>query len=895
MAKAKTISWERFEAEEIEKRLNTDFKYGLKQKNIPMLQNAYGKNVLEEGKTITITKRIVDQFKSPLVFILLLAGLAALVLGAFLDTIVIFVALLINVIVGTLQEERASKAFKKLNESQEKFATVIRDSKKMVVLSSELVPGDIIILEGGANIPADVRILKGKDLSINESVLTGEWVAVSKEVGVIKDERPLSGRFNMAWMGTLVSSGYGRGVVVETGHRTQVGEIAESLGTIDERVTPLRQNIRTIARFLVYIITFAIAVIFILGLLRGEPLGSMLLIAIAIAVATIPAGLPAAVTVVLALGMESILKRGGLVRNLLAAETLGATTVVLTDKTGTLTEAKMKLADIYTFESISHNSKKRTVDDKALLSMAIMASDAFVEESKEKAEDAPASIVAHGRPIEKAVVLGGLEAGLSQDELEKENERLDFLQFESSRRFGASLNKLEGQKTNRVYFTGSPEYLLKNATRIYSGGKTSALSKKKRELFTAIQKRKSHDGMRFIGVSYRNVKWDTIPEEGEEERKNLTEKSVFVGFMAFIDPIRDDVAESIAKVRKAGAHVIMLTGDNPDTAKRIAVDVGIAVEGDRVLTGMDIKNYDDRELFNAIKITKVFARVLPDQKLRIAQVLMEKGEVVAMTGDGINDAPALRRASIGIAVGSGTEVAKEASDMVLLNNSFSIIVSAIEEGRKIIDNLKKIIAYLFSTSFSEIFIIGVALAAGAPLPLLPAQILWANIIEEGLMSFSFAFEKKDPKLMQRNPRDSASKNILTWPLKKLIFTVGIVTGIFLITLYFILLKLGLPIEEVRTMMFVALSLDSIFFAFSIKSLDTPLWKINIFSNMYLVFALLLSILLLLAAITFSPLQTLLSLVPLSSIELAFLFGIGLLNLATIEVAKYYIFERRVVR
>lgn len=895
MAKARTISWERLEVGEIEKQLNTDFKTGLKQENIQTLQSAYGKNILKEGERITIIKKITAQFKSPLVFILLFAGIATLALGAFLDSIVIFVALLINVVVGTLQEERASRAFKKLNESQEKYATVIRDSKKIVILSNELVPGDIIILEGGSNVPADVRILEGKDLSINESALTGEWVAVSKDGGIIKDETPLSGRFNMAWMGTLVSSGYGKGVVVETGHRTQVGAIAESLGAIDERVTPLRQNIRIIARFLVYIITFAIVVIFILGLFHGEPFGAMLLVVIAIAVATIPAGLPAAVTVVLALGMESILKQGGLVRNLLAAETLGATTVILTDKTGTLTEAKMKLAEIYTYESISHNSKKRTPDDRALLSMAIIVSDAFIEESKEKGENAPTSIIAHGKPIEKAIVLAGLEAGITQDALEKENKRLDFLPFESSRRFGASLNSLEKQRTNRIYFTGSPEYLLENATQIYSGGKAQILSKKKRELFIDIQKRKSHDGMRFIGVAYRNVKWDVISEEEEGERKNLTEKIVFVGFMAFTDPIREDVAESIAKVKSAGAHVIMLTGDNPNTAWRIALDVGIATEKDVMLTGNDIKDYDDKELLKAVQKTKVFARVLPDQKLRIAQVLMESGEVVAMTGDGINDAPALRRANIGIAIGSGTEVAKEASDMVLLNNSFSIIVSAIEEGRKIIDNLKKIIAYMFSTSFSEIFIIGGALAVGAPLPLLPAQILWANIIEGGLMSFSFAFEKKSPTLMQRNPRDSSSKNILTRPLKKLIFIVGTVTGSLLIALYFILLKLELPIEEIRTMMFVAISLNSIFFAFSIKSLDTPLWKINIFTNLYLIFALLLSILLLVAAITFSPLQTLLSLTTLSSLDIVFLIGVGLVNLATIEVAKYYIFERRVLR
>ena len=893
MLKQRHISWETFAPADIKRTLSADFKNGLTQKKVGVLQNRYGKNIFETKEELTILDKLIKQFKSPLVIVLLAAGVITLFLREFLDSIVIFAALFINVTIGVFQEERASKAFEKLNKSQVRRATVIRDGKKIIILSEDLVPGDIVVLEGGSQVPADIRIIEANNLSMNEASLTGEWAPMHKNADTLIHKKPLAERKNMAYMGTLVSSGNGIGVIVATGKNTEVGAIAKQLGNIGDQVTPLQHSIRKVARFLVYIIIAAVVLIFGLGMLRGEPFSEMFLIAIAIAVATIPEGLPAAVTVVLALGMESILKYGGLVRNLLAAETLGATTVILTDKTGTLTEAKMKLASLYTLESLGDSSKDITDDDKVLLTMATLASDAFVEEG----EDAPRKLTVHGRPIEKAILVAALEMGISQDELEEENKRMDFLKFESKNRFAVSLNKNKEYKRNRAYFSGEPETLLDHSTHVLKNGKVTELSTEDYSAFKQIQKKKSAQGMRFIGVSYKDVNWEKVSDgvvvdKKNQKSKSLAEKTVFAGFMAFEDPVREDAKESIAKVKGAGARVIMLTGDNPETAKNIAMKVGIATKDDQALLGSDTELQDDKQLLKTLQKVKIFSRMLPDQKLRIVRLLRGDGEIVAMTGDGINDAPALRSANIGIAVGSGTEVAQEAADIILLNNIFSIIVSAIEEGRKIIDNLKKILSYLLSTSFVEVFIIVGALAFGAPIPLLPAQILWANIIEEGLMSFAFAFEKKDKNLMKRDPRSHQSKNILTPKIKKFILTIGVVTGVVLAALYFLLLKMGVPVDTARTMMFVAISIDSMFFTFSLKSFDTPLHKINIFSNKFLIVAFFFSLALLVAAISLSPLRTLLSLTPLTTNQFITLGILGLFNLATIEIAKYYLFFRK---
>ncbi len=864
------LPWSELSIDEVKKTFDTNIERGLSTDRVAVLQEMGGKNILERKKREGFISKLVRHFKSPIVFVLLVAGFATVFLEAYIDATVIFIAVTINVLVGLIQEGKSSRAFEKLNESQSRQASVLRDGKKQIIPTEDLVVGDIVILEGGMYIPADIRLVSAKNLQVNESVLTGEWMSVLKNAETLpKKDRPLNERINMVWMGTLVASGYATGIVVSVGDDTQVGKIALSLDAQKDRMTPLQNNFKNIATFLVYVVVASSLMVLALGLLRGESFIDMLLVAIALAVASMPEGLPAAVTVVLAHGMETILDKGGLVRNLLAAETLGSTTIILTDKTGTLTEAKMKIANLHT---LSGNKE----DGITLLQAAVFASDAFIEEKGDK-------MIVHGRSLEKAIVMEGLERGLSF-ELDR---RLDFINFESTRRYGGALYTVPNKKKNRIYASGAPEALFEKATYIIKDGKEKKLTKKEREELIRIQSKESAKGMRVLAVAYQEVLSDEI-----EEEKLLTTKVVFLGLLSFVDPVREGVSESIQMVKGAGVRVVMVTGDNQDTARAIAIEAGICTPEGAVLTGTEVEKLDDDELFEVIHNTTVFARVLPDQKLRIARVLKNKGEIVAMTGDGVNDAPALRAADIGVAVGSGTEVAKESSDIILINDSFSVIVAAIKVGRRVIDNLKKITSYLLATGFSEISIIGGALIVGLPIPVLPSQILWANIVEEGLMSFAYAFEGADGNVMKRKPTDNT---VLTKEIKRLILIVSIITGTLLFTLYLGLTALELPIEEIRTIMFVALTLDSIFFAFSIKSLNTPIWKIDFLNNKYLLVAFFANLLLLVGTLTLSPLKTLLSLVSLTALEVLFLFGFGLLNLVIIELIKYLIFVQKMLK
>jgi len=881
-------AWECLSVEEVRRLLSTNIHTGIKTNDVPEKQTLYGKNILTGSRERTFLDTFLSQFNNPLVWILSIAGIITYLLHEYIDSLVIFIALGINVVIGTLQEERANKAFEKLNKSQVRRALVIRDGKRQNILAEDLIPGDLVLLQGGYFVPADLRIVEEKDLKVSEAALTGEWLAVSKTSGTIPKHVSLAEKENMVWMGTLIESGYGKGIVVATGKNTQLGLIAQSLTGIDEQISPLQKNIRALTHFLATVVYVALFIILVLGVLQERAFMDMLLIAIATAVATVPSGLPVAVTVVLAIGMETILKRGGLVRNLLAAETLGATTIILTDKTGTLTEARMKLASLHSFEAVRDEYEGPFKDNLFLLELATIESDAFIEEDA----TSPAKLIVHGRPIEKAIVLSALEAGISQDILLQTYKRIDYLQFTSSRRFGASLHTNPKKKTNRLIISGEPEKLLEATQFIRVDGKRMKITTQEKKKLNELLLKKTEEGKRLICIAYRDANINEIPE-GDENAKELLKNIVFAGFLAFEDPIRNNVHASIKEVQDAGAHVLMLTGDNPETARHIAKKVGIIHNEDEefVIKGNEIDNLNDSALFAHLQRVQVISRATPAHKLRIVQVLKNSGEIVAMTGDGINDAPALRAASIGIAVGSGTEVAKEASDLILIDNSFSIIVAAIEEGRRIIDNLKKIVAYLLSTSFSEIFVITGSLVVGGPLPLVPAQILWANIVEEGLMSFAFAFEGSDPNAMKRNPKSAVSKNILTSELKKLIILLSLVTGTILVVLYLWLLKTGVPEAELRTVMFAALSLDAIFFSFSLKSLDTPLWKINLTNNTYLLGALSVSIILLVLALTWSPLMTLLSITPLTPFEIFILLSIGISNLFIIETIKYFFFER----
>lgn len=886
----KTLDWYARSITDVKTHFGVDENTGLTPDVIAEREKTFGKNEFTAEQGITLIEKIKKQFASPLVIILLVAGVLTIVLQEFLDTIVIVLALLVNVAIGVFQEERASSAFEKLNSSQEKFATVIRSGARQVIPSRELVPGDIVIIESGMSVPADMRLVASRSLSVNEAALTGEWVEVVKDAQDDLSEKkqvPLAEQVTMVWMGTLVTAGYGMGVVVETGHKTQVGKIAESLTVMKERQTPIQSNIRRIAQFLIAIVIAAIVLIVGLGIFRGEAFTEIILVAIAIAVAVVPEGLPAAVTVVLALGMERILRKGGLVKSLVAAETLGGTTTILTDKTGTLTEGRMKIDALYSHACIK-DQKCQEGDNHELLQAAISASDGFIQEDHEH----EGQFKVEGRPIERAILNQGIAEGIIEPQSFRAQSRLDFLAFESRRPFAASLNTVS-EKTSRVYFSGSPEYLMRHASSYHSNGKSLGMTDTIREHFTVIQEKESRLGKRFIGVAYKEVRWESIPDAHTEEGlAEIVEDIVFLGFIAFTDSVRTDVKDAILTAKLAGARVIMVTGDNPETARSIAREVGIIDEtySAPVLRGSDIAEVSDEELSKLLAQVRVFARVLPEQKLRISRILKNDGEVVAMTGDGINDAPALRSADIGIAVGSGTEVAKESADLILLDNSFSIIVYAIAEGRRILDNLKKIIAYMLTTSFGEMYLVIGALLIAGPLPILPTQILWTNIVGGGLMSFAFAFESADNEVMQRSPREHSAKNIMTPMLKKMILITTLIKGTVLICLYMWLLSIGEPIEKLRTVMFVGVTLDSFLFIFALKNFYRPLWRINFLDNKFLLVSLGLSTILLAATFVFAPLRTLLSVELLGGLEIAIVAFIAVANLVIIETGKYIFFK-----
>ena len=903
-----TTPWYQRSKEESVRLLGTHTERGLSASlaRERLLQN--GPNLLLRGKHKSIPDRIIEELKNPLAFILLCAGIVTILLGEYVDSTVIFIAVIINIAISLYQEGRADEAFEKLRTSQERFAVVLRDGEKVRISAEDVVLGDVLVVEAGMNVPADARVIHANNLEMNESPLTGEWIDVPKDDVPLGTLLPPSEQTNMLFMGTLATAGSGRAVVVATGNASELGAIASALGEGIELKTPLQENVANVARFLTYIVSFALVGIFTLGLLRGEPVLELLFIAIAIAVAAIPEGLPAAVTVVLAIGMEAILRRGGLVRNLLAAETLGSTTVILTDKTGTLTKAEMRVERVVTLGTImllrakkdGHIAHEAHGDERDVLQFATLASDAFIEtldssakNTVEGAGEPQVDQVVHGRPVERAIVSAALASGLNQTELLENYPRVDLLPFESRYRTAFSLHHVRGLKHHRVYITGSPEYVLENAGSLYLEGKEHPKTKElNNELGDALKKYTSK-GMRLIGVAYRNTMDDVFTRDDSELRKKLMEEVVFAGFIVLHDPLRDDAPRSIKIAQHAGARVIMATGDNPETARSVAEECGIWHEGERVLSGVDVDRLSDAELVKKLKTTTVFARMLPEHKLRLVRLLTAEGEVVAMTGDGVNDAPALRAANIGIALGSGTEVAKEASDLILLNNSFSIIVSAIEEGRRIIDNLRKIIAYLLSTSFSEIIVVGGALVVGMPLPLLPAQILWTNILSEGLMNFAFAFEPREGDLMERDPKVAGARMMLSRRFIIFIVSVGISAGTILLALYWYLVKtLSVSIPDARTIIFVALTLSTTLIAFSLKDLRASFFRIHPWSNGYLIGSLAFAIGGLWFALYFEPLRTLLRLVPIDLIaQLPLLIVVVIANILTVEIAKYFLFER----
>ncbi len=863
----KEIFWHNLSWEEALKKIKTDPKKGLSEEAVKNQRKEFGKNLLPERKPLSKLKLFLEQFKSPLIYILVIAGIVVLFFKEFTDAVVIFAAIILNTVVGYFQEFKANNALEKLKKVVKIKAEVIRGGNTKIVNSVELVPADIFILNPGDKVPADGRIIDCYNLRVNEMALTGEWLAANKKIDILPEETPLADRDNMVYMGTVIENGKATVVVTSTGLKTEIGKVAQMVRETKEEKTPLQKKLSRFSRIVGGVIVAVCIFIFIEGLLSGDNFLEIFTVAVAVAVAAIPEGLPVAMTVILALGMQKILKKRGLVRKLASAETLGNTSIIATDKTATLTEGKMRVAEIIT---------ETKTERHLTLKIATLCNEAFIENPEEVME----KWIVRGRPTDRALLLAGIEAGINKYALEEKMSKIAEVPFNPVNKYIArsfTLNK----KKDILYVSGAPEKLLEMSKYFRKSGRKEILTFKAREKIKAELEGLTGKGLRVVAVAEKEIK----------SLKNLISNLVFVGLIALKDPVRKEVKKAIKICRKAGMRPIIVTGDHKLTAKAVAEELGFIIKEKNIMEGRDLDQLSDEQFSKKVEDIQIYARVEPKHKMRIIQAWQDKGEVIAMTGDGINDAPALKKADIGVALGSGTEVAKEVSDIILLTDNFNIIVAAIEEGRIIIDNVRKVITYLLSDSFTETILIGASILFGFPLPVTAAQILWVNLIEDGLPDISLAFEPKEKDLMSRKPRGHSSP-LLTKEMKTLIFVIGLITDFLLLGLFFWLYKYSnYETIHIRTIIFSGLAIDSLFYVFSCKSLRRNIWHINPLSNKVLAFAWFLGIAMLLVAIYFPPLQILLKTYPLNLADWGLLLGLGLVNVILIEATKWHFIVR----
>lgn len=841
--------WHNLSWQETVKMLKSNQETGLKGEEIKARQKKWGLNLLPKEKPLSQTKIFIEQFKSPLIYILVIAGGATLFFREFTDATVIFGAVILNTVVGFFQERKASQTLRELKKVVKHETEVLREKNLRIIDSSELVAGDIVILAAGDKVPADGRIIECYDLKINEMALTGEWLSAEKCSKLLSKDALLADRDNMVYMGTVVESGKARIIITETGIRTEIGKVAEIIKETREEKTPYQKKLAHFSRIIGILIVLICIGIFIEGIMTGGKFIEMFETVVAVAVAAIPEGLPVAMTVILSLGMQRILKKKGLVRKLASAETLGSTSIICTDKTATLTEGRMAVSQV-------------TGNKNLAIKAGTLTSEAFLENPDEPEKEWKF----RGRPTDKALFLAGIKAGLDKKKKYEKN-KIEEVPFNPINKF-ASVLYLEKNK-RILYSCGAPEEILEICD----------LKIKEKETFEKQLDQFAQEGLRVVACAYKKV-------ESDKSINELLQNLEFIGFIALKDPVRKDVKEAMITCRMAGMRPIIVTGDHKFTAKAVAEELGFKIKEENIMEGKELDSISDEEFLKKLKKIQIYARVEPKHKMRIIEAWQEAGEVVAMTGDGINDAPALKKADVGVALGSGTEVAKETSDLVLLDDSFSVIVAAIEEGRAIIDNIRKVITYLLSDSFTEVILVGVAILFGFPLPISAVQILWVNLIEDGLPNTTLAFEPKEKDLMEQKPQGH-NIPLLTREMKAIIFIIGLITDFILLALFFWLWNQTRDLVYVRTMVFAGLTIDSLFYIFSCKSLRKNIWQINIFSNKYLIIAWVIGAILLVSAIHLAPLQALLETVPLNIYDWSIILGLGLMKLVLIEVTKWY--------
>jgi Ca2+-transporting ATPase len=809
-----------------------------------------GSNKLPESKAKSRLSILAAQFASPFMVILLFAAVVSFFLQEWVDVAVIAIAILVNSLLGYVEEYRADQSLQALKSYLPVEARVRRDGKVQTIEAKDIVVGDLVLLQAGDKVTADGRLVSGQGLEVNEAALTGESTSVKKRLRAVAIGAGLGDQVSMVFAGTQVVAGKAEVLVTAIGQATQLGKISGLVNEVEEKETPLQKQLSRFARRLGLFLVGISVMVFFIGLARGFELVEMFYLAVALAVAAVPEGLVVAVTVVLAIGMQRILKKQALVRHLVAAETLGSVEVICMDKTGTLTTGEMAVAKIF-------DAKGKVMGAKTVLPFLGRMDDVtkqMNEQGEEELSGTPTAqalhrfLVEHGGEVERERVLGEIP-------------------FSSKWKYSARLHAETGGALLSVL--GAPDVLLP----LVHGS-----DRMKQALLAEIE-RLTEAGYRVLFAAQRSMKL----------QKTLTGADIIdlepIAFIALEDPLREDSARTVKAARKAGLFPVMITGDHPETARRIAENIGLLKKGEQVLTGAELEALTDEQLTERIPKTQVFARAIPEHKMRIIRAWQGHGKSVAMTGDGVNDAPALKAAEIGIALGSGTSVAQETSDMVLLDNRFATIIDAIKEGRILFDNLRKMVVYLLTGTFSEMILVTGALLLGLPLPLLPAQILWINLITDGLPGVALAFEEGEPGVMQEPPRKKRTP-VINKEMRAIIVGAAFVTNVVLFSLYLYLLRDGVAIEEIRTFIFMGLGLSSLTYVFAVRRLRSGAFSGNPLKNKVLIGSIFLGLGLQFLPVLLPSLRSLFGLTVLHPFEWIILAGLAIVNFFLIEIVKW---------
>jgi len=866
--------WHSLEIDAVADRLEVDPELGLAAAGAVERRARFGANLIPSGEQRSLWRIFFAQFCDLMILVLLAAALISGAVGELADTIVILIIVAMNAAIGTSQEYRAERAVDALRALAAPEARVRRDGRVMRFAAAELVPGDLVLLRAGDVVPADLRLIQAAGLQVDEAALTGESnVVVKQPEGICAAQQPLAERLNLAFKGTMVASGHGQGLVVATGAATELGRIAQLLQQAAEVKTPLQKRLAQLGKRLALVVLVIALIIFVSGVLRGEPLLLMFLTAISLAVAAVPEALPAVVSMSLALGARRMTRHQALVRTLPAVETLGSVTCICSDKTGTLTCNEMRVDLFLTAEGRRARIPADATDYPVWRQIGRVL--ALNSEVMLQAGEAPV-----GEATELALQAAAQEAGFDRALLEVYHPRCGEIPFDATRKCMTTLHR--GEEGVSAYTKGAPEQVLGRCTRQQLA---DGVGKCDRDFWSHQAERLAADGYRVLALATRS--FPTLPQPSD--KTSIEEQLVLLGLVALIDPPREEAPRAVAACRRAGITPVLITGDHPGTARAIALRLGIATATDEVLTGAQLAALDAESLAARVGEIRIYARVTPEQKIRIVEALQARGEFVAMTGDGVNDAPALKQADIGVAMGrKGTEVAREAADMVLLDDNFATIVEAVRQGRGIYDNIRKFVRYILSTNAGEVWTLFIGPLIGLPVALLPLQILWINLVTDGLPGLALTAEPREANLMQRPPRPPR-ESLFAHGLWQHVVWVGLLISGLCVGLQWWALRQDLP--HWQTLVFTLLTFCQLTHVLAIRSERESLFRIGICSNLPLLGAVLLTVLLQLLMIYAPFFNRIFRTDPLSFAELVTVSLLSLIIFAAVELEKWLIRHR----